>query len=99
MFHMHDLPNASEICYFFVPVEVEGRYGDRVFDKRELRYEVGEGENYDFPPGLDKALQKMEKLEESVIYLKSRYVPCLKMILPELMSLCGTVYIIIAICP
>ncbi|XP_060634032.1 peptidyl-prolyl cis-trans isomerase FKBP4 [Anolis sagrei] len=56
-----------------VEIEVEGWHGDRVFDKRELRYEVGEGENYDLPPGLDKALQKMEKLEECVIYLKPSY--------------------------
>ncbi|XP_053111372.1 peptidyl-prolyl cis-trans isomerase FKBP4 isoform X1 [Hemicordylus capensis] len=56
-----------------VEIEVEGRHGDRVFDKRTLRLEVGEGENYDLPPGLDKALQKMEKLEESVIYLKPSY--------------------------
>ncbi|KAF7248054.1 Peptidyl-prolyl cis-trans isomerase FKBP4 [Varanus komodoensis] len=56
-----------------VEIEVEGWHGDRVFDKRELRFEVGEGENYDLPPGVDKALQKMEKLEESVVYLKPSY--------------------------
>lgn len=56
-----------------VEIEIEGWHGDRVFDKRELRFEVGEGENYDLPPGLDKALQKMEKTEESMIYLKSSY--------------------------
>ncbi|XP_062990476.1 peptidyl-prolyl cis-trans isomerase FKBP4 [Elgaria multicarinata webbii] len=56
-----------------VEIEVEGWHGDTVFDKRELRFEVGEGENYDLPPGLDKALQKMEKLEESVVYLKPSY--------------------------
>uniref|UniRef100_A0A670JWI7 peptidylprolyl isomerase n=1 Tax=Podarcis muralis TaxID=64176 RepID=A0A670JWI7_PODMU len=56
-----------------VEIEVEGRHGDRLFDKRELRFEVGEGENYDLPPGVDKALQKMDKLEESVVYLKPSY--------------------------
>ncbi|XP_060103251.1 peptidyl-prolyl cis-trans isomerase FKBP4 [Heteronotia binoei] len=56
-----------------VEIEIEGRHGDRVFDKRELRFEVGEAENYDLPPGLDKALQNMEKLEESVISLKPSY--------------------------
>ncbi|KAG8134832.1 putative Peptidylprolyl isomerase protein [Naja naja] len=53
--------------------EIEGRHGDRVFDKRELRFEVGEAENYDLPPGVDKTLQKMEKLEEAVVYLKPSY--------------------------
>ncbi|XP_048365935.1 peptidyl-prolyl cis-trans isomerase FKBP4 isoform X2 [Sphaerodactylus townsendi] len=56
-----------------VEIEIEGRHGDRVFDKRELRFEVGEGENYDLPPGLDKALQNMEKSEECVVYLKPSY--------------------------
>ncbi|XP_072857071.2 peptidyl-prolyl cis-trans isomerase FKBP4 isoform X2 [Pogona vitticeps] len=56
-----------------VEIEIEGWHENRVFDKRELRFEVGEGENYDLPPGLDKALQKMEKTEESVIYLKPSY--------------------------
>lgn len=55
-----------------MPVEIEGRHGDRVFDQRALRFEVGEAENYDLPPGLDKTLQKMEKLEEAVVYLKPR---------------------------
>uniref|UniRef100_A0A8D0HP53 peptidylprolyl isomerase n=1 Tax=Sphenodon punctatus TaxID=8508 RepID=A0A8D0HP53_SPHPU len=54
-------------------IEIEGWHGDRVFDKRELRLEVGEGENYDLPTGLEKALQKMEKSEESVVYLKPSY--------------------------
>ncbi|KAK9399229.1 peptidyl-prolyl cis-trans isomerase FKBP4 [Crotalus adamanteus] len=56
-----------------VEIEIEGRYGDRVFDQRALRFEVGEAENYDLPPGLDKTLQKMEKLEEAVVYLKPNY--------------------------
>ncbi|KAH1186763.1 peptidyl-prolyl cis-trans isomerase FKBP4 [Mauremys mutica] len=56
-----------------VELQLEGRHGDRVFDKRELRFEIGEGENYDLPPGLEQAIQKMEKSEESVVYLKPSY--------------------------
>lgn len=56
-----------------LPVQFEGRYGDRVFDRRELRFEIGEGDNYDLPHGLEKAIQKMEKSEESVFYLKPKY--------------------------
>lgn len=59
--------------FFLLPVQFEGRYGDRVFDRRELRFEIGEGDNYDLPHGLEKAIQKMEKSEESVFYLKPRY--------------------------
>ncbi|KAF1544121.1 Peptidyl-prolyl cis-trans isomerase FKBP4, partial [Eudyptula albosignata] len=56
-----------------VEIQFEGRYGDRVFDRRELRFEIGEGDNYDLPHGLEKAIQKMEKSEESVFYLKPNY--------------------------
>ncbi|NWJ08576.1 FKBP4 isomerase, partial [Crypturellus undulatus] len=60
------------ICYV-THIQFEGRYGDRVFDKRELQFEIGEGDNYDLPHGLEKAIQKMEKSEESVFYLKPNY--------------------------
>ncbi|NWI12793.1 FKBP4 isomerase, partial [Crypturellus soui] len=56
-----------------VDIQFEGRHGDRVFDKRELQFEIGEGDNYDLPHGLEKAIQKMEKSEESVFYLKPNY--------------------------
>ncbi|KAI1242136.1 hypothetical protein IHE44_0005653 [Lamprotornis superbus] len=56
-----------------VEIQFEGRHGGRVFDKRELRFEIGEGENFDIPHGLEKAIQKMEKSEESVFYLKPSY--------------------------
>ncbi|NXS90742.1 FKBP4 isomerase, partial [Jacana jacana] len=56
-----------------VEIQFEGRYGDRVFDRRELQFEIGEGDNYDLPHGLEKAIQKMEKSEESVFYLKPNY--------------------------
>ncbi|NXA38236.1 FKBP4 isomerase, partial [Eudromia elegans] len=60
------------ICYT-THIQLEGRHGDRVFDKRELQFEIGEGDNYDLPHGLEKAIQKMEKSEESVFYLKPNY--------------------------
>uniref|UniRef100_A0A8C6JWK8 peptidylprolyl isomerase n=2 Tax=Melopsittacus undulatus TaxID=13146 RepID=A0A8C6JWK8_MELUD len=56
-----------------VEIQFEGRCGDRVFDRRELQFEIGEGDNYDLPHGLEKAIQKMEKSEESVFYLKPTY--------------------------
>ncbi|XP_064885592.1 peptidyl-prolyl cis-trans isomerase FKBP4 [Columba livia] len=62
-------PNEGAV----VEIQFEGRCGDRVFDSRELRFEIGEGDNYDLPHGLEKAIQKMEKLEESVFYLKPNY--------------------------
>ncbi|NWX33831.1 FKBP4 isomerase, partial [Notiomystis cincta] len=70
--HRYLLISLSGVLVF-VTVQLEGRYGDRVFDKRELRFEIGEGENFDIPHGLEKAIQKMEKTEESVFYLKPSY--------------------------
>ncbi|XP_027712225.1 peptidyl-prolyl cis-trans isomerase FKBP4 [Vombatus ursinus] len=56
-----------------VEVVLEGRHKGRVFDQRELSFEIGEGENYDLPPGLEKAIQRMEKGENSIVYLKPSY--------------------------
>lgn len=56
----------------FSAVALEGYYQDQVFDKRELRFEIGEGESLDLPCGLEKAIQRMEKDEHSVVYLKPR---------------------------
>lgn len=62
-------PNDGAI----VEVALEGYYKDRLFDQRELRFEVGEGESLDLPCGLEKAIQRMEKGEHSILYLKPRY--------------------------
>uniref|UniRef100_G1LDV1 peptidylprolyl isomerase n=1 Tax=Ailuropoda melanoleuca TaxID=9646 RepID=G1LDV1_AILME len=62
-------PNEGAI----VEVALEGYYKDQMFDQRELRFEVGEGESLDLPCGLEKAVQRMEKGEHSVVYLKPSY--------------------------
>lgn len=62
-------PNDGAI----VEVALEGYYKDRLFDQRELRFEVGEGESLDLPCGLEKAIQRMEKGEHSILYLKPSY--------------------------
>lgn len=56
----------------FMPVALEGYYQDRLFDQRELCFEVGEGESLDLPCGLEDAIQRMEKGEHSIVYLKPR---------------------------
>ncbi|NWY02005.1 FKBP4 isomerase, partial [Nothoprocta ornata] len=71
--HFKMSSNFSGSFCVLLPVQLEGRHGDRVFDKRELQFEIGEGDNYDLPHGLEKAIQKMEKSEESVFYLKPNY--------------------------
>uniref|UniRef100_A0A8B9GZN2 peptidylprolyl isomerase n=2 Tax=Astyanax mexicanus TaxID=7994 RepID=A0A8B9GZN2_ASTMX len=56
-----------------VDVHLEGQYEGRVFDDRDLKFEVGDGENLDLPPGVEKALQAMEQGEESLFTIKPKY--------------------------
>ncbi|XP_040834673.1 peptidyl-prolyl cis-trans isomerase FKBP4 isoform X3 [Ochotona curzoniae] len=62
-------PNDGAI----VEVALEGYYKDRLFDQRELRFEVGEGDSLDLPCGIEKAIQRMEKGEQAILYLKPSY--------------------------
>ncbi|EHA99829.1 FK506-binding protein 4 [Heterocephalus glaber] len=62
-------PNDGAI----VEVTLEGYYKDQLFDQREVRFEVGDGESQDLPCGLEKAIQRMEKGEHSIVYLKPSY--------------------------
>ncbi|XP_060046282.1 peptidyl-prolyl cis-trans isomerase FKBP4 [Erinaceus europaeus] len=62
-------PNEGAI----VEIALEGYFKDQVFDQRELRFEVGEGESLDLPCGLEKAIQRMEKGEKAIVYLKPSY--------------------------
>ncbi|XP_028910334.1 peptidyl-prolyl cis-trans isomerase FKBP4 [Ornithorhynchus anatinus] len=56
-----------------VDITLEGRHGERVFDRRELCFEIGEGESFDVPSGVEQALQHMEKGEQSLLLLKPSY--------------------------
>ncbi|XP_033887944.1 peptidyl-prolyl cis-trans isomerase FKBP4 [Acipenser ruthenus] len=56
-----------------VEVSLEGEWEGKVFDRRELTFEVGDGEGLGIPRGIEKALQSMEKGEESIIKLSPSY--------------------------
>ncbi|KAF7699343.1 peptidyl-prolyl cis-trans isomerase FKBP4 [Silurus meridionalis] len=56
-----------------VEVHVEGTHEGRVFDERELKFEVGDGENLDLPLGVEKSLQAMEQGEESLFIIRPKY--------------------------
>lgn len=45
-----------------------------MFDERELKFELGDGEGLDLPPAVEKALQNMEKGEEALFTVKPKYV-------------------------
>ena len=54
-------------------VTLEGSYEGRVFDQRELKFEVGERESLGLPIGVEKALMAMEQGEESLFTIKPKY--------------------------
>lgn len=47
----------------------------RVFDERELKFELGDGEGLGFPVGVEKAIMAMEQEEEALFYMKPKYDP------------------------
>ncbi|XP_076773365.1 peptidyl-prolyl cis-trans isomerase FKBP5 isoform X2 [Arvicanthis niloticus] len=56
-----------------VEVHLEGCCGGRMFDCRDVVFIVGEGEDHDIPIGIDKALEKMQREEQCILYLGPRY--------------------------
>ncbi|XP_078272897.1 peptidyl-prolyl cis-trans isomerase FKBP4-like [Rhinoraja longicauda] len=56
-----------------VEVHLEGKCQGKVFDNRDVSFIIGDGEEHHIPPGIEKALQDMEKGEEAIISLKPKY--------------------------
>nr|XP_015197959.1 PREDICTED: peptidyl-prolyl cis-trans isomerase FKBP5-like isoform X1 [Lepisosteus oculatus] len=56
-----------------VEVHLEGSCGGRVFDSRDVRFVVGEAEEKGVPLGVDRAMEKMQKGECCLLYLKPKY--------------------------
>jgi FK506-binding protein 4/5 len=56
-----------------VSVYLKGTCQDRVFDERDLDYEVGEGSKLDIIEGVEVALQKIKKNEHAKLFIKSKY--------------------------
>lgn len=59
-------------------VTLEGSCEGRVFDEREVKMEIGDGENLGFPPGVEKAIMAMEQGEEALFIMKPKYDHSLK---------------------
>lgn len=51
-----------------------GTCDDSVFDERELKFEIGDGESFGLPGGVEKAIMAMEQGEEAVFTIKPKYV-------------------------
>uniref|UniRef100_A0A8C8HHT9 peptidylprolyl isomerase n=1 Tax=Oncorhynchus tshawytscha TaxID=74940 RepID=A0A8C8HHT9_ONCTS len=58
---------AVEVC-------LEGSCEGKVFDKRELKFELGDGESLGLPSGVEKALMAMEQGEESLFIIKPNWL-------------------------
>lgn len=56
-----------------VEVHLEGRCGDRLFDCRDVSFIVGQGEDKGVPLGVDRAMDKMQRGECCLLYLKPKY--------------------------
>lgn len=44
-----------------------------MFDERELKFEIGDGESLGLPPGVEKAIMAMEQGEEALFNIKPKY--------------------------
>ncbi|XP_053741301.1 peptidyl-prolyl cis-trans isomerase FKBP4 [Synchiropus splendidus] len=56
-----------------VEVTVQGTFNGRVFDDREMKFEVGDGESLGLPVGAEKAIMAMEQGEEAIFNIKPKY--------------------------
>ncbi|XP_073081198.1 peptidyl-prolyl cis-trans isomerase FKBP5-like isoform X4 [Manis javanica] len=55
-----------------VEIHLEGCCDGKMFDCRDVVFIVGEGEDHDIPIGIDKALEKMQREEQCILYLGPR---------------------------
>ncbi|XP_043980574.1 peptidyl-prolyl cis-trans isomerase FKBP4 [Gambusia affinis] len=62
-------PNEGAV----VEVFVQGTCDGRVFDERELKFEIGDGESFSLPSGVEKAIMAMEQGEEALFIMKPKY--------------------------
>ncbi|RVE71884.1 hypothetical protein OJAV_G00056410 [Oryzias javanicus] len=56
-----------------VEVTVQGTHEERTFDERELKFEIGDGESFNLPAGVEKAIMAMEQGEEALFTMKPKY--------------------------
>ncbi|XP_017261748.1 peptidyl-prolyl cis-trans isomerase FKBP4 [Kryptolebias marmoratus] len=62
-------PNEGAV----VEVTLEGTCDERVFDERELKFEIGDGESFGLPAGVEKSIMAMEQGEEALFTMKPKY--------------------------
>lgn len=62
-------PNDGARC----KVSLRGNFEGRVFDEREVEFNIGEGEDFDIISGIETALEKMSQGETSRLIIKPKY--------------------------
>lgn len=50
-----------------------GRYGDKVFEDRDIDFDLGEGSEHGIIEGVEKSLEKFKKGERSILEIKPKY--------------------------
>lgn len=53
---------------------MEGTLEGNVFYEQELKFELGDGESFDLPVGVEKGIMAMEQGEEALFTIKPKYV-------------------------
>jgi FK506-binding protein 4/5 len=56
-----------------VKCKIVGSYEGRVFDERDVEFNIGEGEDYNIISGVETALEKMSQGETSRLIIKPKY--------------------------
>jgi len=57
----------------FVKCHITGRYEDRIFEDRDIEFNLGEGEDFGVISGVETALEKMTQGETSRLVIKPKY--------------------------
>lgn len=57
----------------FVKCHIVGRHEERIFDERDLEFNIGEGEEFGVITGVEVALEKMCQGETSRLVIKPKY--------------------------
>ncbi|XP_018331600.1 FK506-binding protein 59 isoform X2 [Agrilus planipennis] len=56
-----------------VEVHIIGKYKDKVFEDREVSFNLGEGSEFNIIEGIEKALEKFKKGEQSKLIIKPKF--------------------------
>lgn len=65
-------PLVVTLDFYCVTVRLEGTCSGRLFDSRDVSFIVGEAEDKGVPLGVDRAVDKMQKGECCILYLKPK---------------------------